>query len=478
MNTIKSKVSKLIQSLNWIGPNDEKLIIYNKKKFLLWNGKAWIKHSKDEIYDIIVRTAHETVGFLEDTKDIIIRDLVRNLSAISSVPRISKGKRRSNPDEVGVTYKSHRNGLLRIQVEQNTVDVALIPFDSDVMVTSVRDYPFDPQAQCPRFIKFINEVLPTEEIPFIQEWMGLCLIPINPTQKFLVAIGSGANGKSATFHAFNHVIGEDDVSNVPLKEFLPNAKFGLILTEDKLLNIAEELDDYGYLASSALKNYVTQGKIIVQEKHQNLYTIKATAKLMFATNFLPKFRDNTDGLTRRMEILSFNNQFLNPTAQDKEYSNEDFWKNTGELPGMLNWAIEGLKRLAHNNWCFTASHGRRELLETYKLTINPAVHFLKEYVEPSEVGEIVCRDLFQLYEKHCKTFGLDHEDAISFGRQIKPMFPAVEHSNRSRSSKDGVRSHIWVGLRYKNDDENAQIAQITPNTIFRAGISESGGQDA
>lgn len=476
MSAIKKKVWVLIRLLNWVGPTGLLQIIYYKKKFYIWDGKAWIKHTKDEVYNIIIRTAHDNDDFLDDTKDSTIRDIIKNLAAICYVDTFKKGKSRTTPDELGVFYKSHTNGILRIQVEKNDIAVRLIPFDCDILVTSTRDYPYDPSAQCPHFLHFLGAILPDEEIFCVQEFMGLTLLPINPTQKFFIYFGEGGNGKSSLVLAHQQMLGEDDISYVPLKEFLPNSKFGLVLTEDKNLNIAEELDDYGYLASSALKNYVTQGKIIVQEKHQNLYSIKATAKLLFSTNSIPTFRDHTDGLIRRIEIVPFTRQFLNPVERDERFSEDDYWKNIGELPGILSWAIEGLKRLAQNNWSFTSSPRRKEILENYKQTSNPAAQFLKDNLEACSTRSEFCSEIFRRYERHCKTFNILPETDIHFGRLVRKVFPLAIQTKSSKQDGKNVRSRSWKGIRFKTSDdpETEQIAQITSASNSSADI---GGQN-
>ncbi len=458
---------KLIQLKNWIGPNGELRIFYYRRYFYIWDNRKWVKKTKDYLFDEIIKTAKIHDDFLDETKESVVRNIIRNLRAICGREEAVFNKPLSNPHEEFVYYKPLINGVLRFQVKDNYVGVTLKPHSPDLFNTCVQDFPYDSKAGCPEFLKFLNEILGPMEIKLVQEWMGLSLIPINPTQKFMVFFGIGANGKSTLLKAHRSLVGEDNVSHVPLKDFLPNAKFGLILTEGKLLNIAEELDDYGYLVSSVLKNYVSQGEVPVQAKHQNIYPIKPTARLVFATNLLPRFKDESEGLTRRMIILPFLNQFLNPKDQDKRFIDDNYWLKIGELPGILNWAIKGLKDLALNDWCFTEPQSVIDTMDQYKRTTNPGIQFLKDYVEVGE-GYIIGRDLYQVYARHCKIFNLIPEDEIAFGRLISKVFITTEQSKGTRISKDRIRSRYWKGITWRKDESDlpiyAQIAQQSQPT--------------
>ena len=55
--------------------------------------------------------------------------------------------------------------------------------------------------------------------PMIQEWFGYNLVYDLSHQRFLIFEGEGANGKSVVCHVLRNLVGEDNVTAVPLEIF-------------------------------------------------------------------------------------------------------------------------------------------------------------------------------------------------------------------------------------------------------------------
>src|SRR5207244_410143 len=69
---------------------------------------------------------------------------------------------------------------------------------------------FDPNAACPNFRRFLDEVLHHDDVAVLQEWMGYCLHRGYPAQVAILFVGEGNNGKSTLISVFQSVLGREN----------------------------------------------------------------------------------------------------------------------------------------------------------------------------------------------------------------------------------------------------------------------------
>lgn len=427
-----------------------KLLFFNGH-FYLYDERKWIVSTLDDIEDDVINLAVEKPSFMQKTPDRLVRDVVRNLRAICKVNNLRIGYPISGEICKRTHYIPLQNGILKLEINNKVLNYSLGPASSNIFNTYLLPYEYNPQIPCDMFLHFMSEVLSPQEVSLVQEWFGYCLIPVNLANKLMIFYGLGANGKSVILLILKLLLGEENVSYMPLQSFLPESRFGLAATEGKLANIAEEIDEDINAASGLLKMFTGGDAVPVERKYKEGFLIKPTARLTFGTNSLPRFKDDSDGLIRRMIILPFKRQFLDERKQNKNFIDRDFWLESGELSGIFNWALEGLNRLVSNNWKFTEPQSVMEVMESYKNTINPTIQFLKDYLELDANGQISVVELYQNYSEHCRTFGIIRSESSSFGRNIRKVFPHVTQS--ANALKVGnIRSRVWYGLKFKNDD--------------------------
>src|SRR5207248_5750687 len=118
-----------------------------------------------------------------------------------------------------------------------------------------------------------------------------------------------------------------------------------------------------------------------------------TARLVLATNNRPRFIDRSMGLWRRMLLVPF--EVVVPREERVPGMDKPgWWARSGELPGMLNWALGGLRRLRAAGR-FTEPAACRRALEDYRTESNPARAFLLSRCRAQD-GERVAKK--KLYE--------------------------------------------------------------------------------
>ncbi len=199
-----------------------------------------------------------------------------------------------------------RNGILDVgRLVAGDADVLIDHTDAFFTLVSL-PYPFDATAACPKWLGFLERNLEAdaERTALLQEFFGLCLTVDTSFHRFLLMHGEGANGKSVICAALRAVLGTDNVSTVPLEAF--GERFQLNQTLGKLANICAEIGEIDKVAEGHLKSFVSGDPMTFERKFKDPIVALPTARLVLATNTLPRFSDRSGGLWRRMIVMPCN----------------------------------------------------------------------------------------------------------------------------------------------------------------------------
>lgn len=425
-------------------------MIHTKTFFWQYLNSRWMRFTEEELINDIIALANEDSAFLSSPTSKNCGEIARILQAICSIKDLKDGTFINEPHLQGIHYIPLQNGILKTTISNGEMGYELLPITHKFFAGYTLPYEYNIKAECQIFMKYLLEIQEQEEIDFLQELFGYCLLPVNYANKFFFFWGQGSNGKSVLCLLLRLLVGKENVSHVPIQGFTFTSDFCIPDTEGKLINLVEETDDVRDFPTGYLKDYITGGPIRIERKFKDAYDIVTTARLIFATNIIPQFKDDTDGFMRRLMILPFKRQFLDETKQDKRFSDKDFWLESNELSGIFLWALNGLGRLMKNNWKFTEPESMKEVLSSYKEVINPILQFLEDNVEFSISGELAVYELYSQYQKHCASYGYNKENANAFGRSVRKVFPQATQS-KNTLTRNGKRTRVWYGIKIKND---------------------------
>ena len=357
------------------------------------------------------------------------------------------------PTRKPCSYISLTNGILNLekvlssrpQDSSNPADY-LIPHSPDWFSLTSLPYAFDPVAPCPIFNAFLehNLELDPERIKLVQEWAGYCLLPTTDEQKFMMMEGSGRNGKSVYIAALTAMLGENNVSAVPLENF--GTPFDKTSTLGMLLNACGDCGEIDKVAEGHIKAFTSGDRMFFNRKNMPGTTCKPTARLLINCNERPRFKDRSDGIWRRLILVPWRVRI----TDDKVVRGMDktaFWQASGELPGIFRWALVGLARLRSQRG-FTRSSIAEQAGDEYREESNPAQCFLAEHVEKAESFGIIKPLLYRLYRRWALENGYHPLAAGAFGKEVKKCFPEIE--SRYRGPKVS-RFHIHKGIRFIGD---------------------------
>ena len=326
-----------------------------------------------------------------------------------------------------------RNGLLDIR------DMSFNEHTPSYLSTVQLNVEYNPQVDCPQFKKFLNEVLDCKLIPLVQEIVGYLLTTNTASQKAFVFWGPARTGKSTLLWVVEYLLlGKKNVSNIPWQEIGDKFKTAELL--GKLANVFSDLPSKSIDDTGIFKVVTGEDYLMAEKKNKNPFKFKPFARLVFSCNELPRnYVDRTEGFYRRLIIVPFNRQ-IEKSKIDKSLK----YKFQREKEGILNWALEGLKRLYENNFEFSENELTDGVKKEYKRENNNVISFVEECCELDGLFSCSRIELYEAYKEFCVEAGLKALSQIKFNKELEGNF----NITRSRSGK--LRS--WNGVRIKLDD--------------------------
>ncbi|MGU8378397.1 phage/plasmid primase, P4 family [Clostridium perfringens] len=326
-----------------------------------------------------------------------------------------------------------RNGLLDIR------DMSFKEHTPSYLSTVQLNVEYNPQVDCPQFKKFLNEVLDCKLIPLVQEIVGYLLTTNTASQKAFVFWGPARTGKSTLLWVVEYLLlGKKNVSNIPWQEIGDKFKTAELL--GKLANVFSDLPSKSIDDTGIFKVVTGEDYLMAEKKNKNPFKFKPFARLVFSCNELPRnYVDRTEGFYRRLIIVPFSRQ-IDKSKIDKALK----YKFQREKEGILNWALEGLKRLYENNFEFSENELTDGVKKEYKRENNNVISFVEECCELDGLFSCSRIELYEAYKEFCVEAGLKALSQIKFNKELEGNF----NITRSRSGK----LRLWNGVRIKLDD--------------------------
>lgn len=449
------------------------VIKYWRDEWYLWRNNHYRKIEHKELFAKVGATIKAEFDRLnveaqENAKDdeppkvqSVTSYLINNVLAATATMVIISGRIELNsylPQRETKNWVAMSNGIVDLDalLDDRDEDEVIRQHTPDWFSTVCLPYAFNPEADCPTFKKVIHRCMEgdQERISLLQEWAGYLLLPDNSQQKFLVLEGEGGNGKSAFMAAIQSMVGSENCSPLTLEKF--NDKFALYTTVGKLLNVGGDMGEIDKAAEGNLKSFTGGDAIYFDRKGISGISCRPTARLMFATNNRPRFSDKSMGLWRRMILIPWRVQ-IPVSERILGMDNPDWWRKSGELPGIFRWAIEGLCRVRTQKG-FSSSKICDTALADYRRETNPAREFLEENLQRDEECKVSSSKLYEFYKSWAHSSGYHPFGATQFGREVHRVFPHIE---RKQLRESNTREWYYVGICFAVD-------QIGGATVFEA----------
>jgi putative DNA primase/helicase len=186
------------------------------------------------------------------------------------------------------------------------------------------------------------------------------------------------------------------------------------------------------------------GQTIDRKYNPNPWTGKLPTRFAILTNELPKLGDASGALASRFIMLLMTNSFY---GRGDRGLTEKLLK---ELPGVLNWALEGwamLKSVGH----FVQPDAAQQALQQLEDLSSPIGAFLRERCEVGPAFAANIGDVFTAWTEWCSGQKRDHTGTTaSFGKDLSAAVAGLKTVQRGAR---GERERVYQGLRLKTEEE-------------------------
>jgi putative DNA primase/helicase len=326
-------------------------------------------------------------------------------NAVESVTRVAinatyKAETRFNepaPDRINV-----QNGTLE---RQGGAWVLREPSREDYLTAQV-PVAYDPNATCPRFLQYLNEIFELDEDKYekarvVLELIGYSLLQSCPFPAFPILIGGGANGKSVLFDVLVKLVGRDQAAAQSLARLGDRFVNGSL--RGKLINLVPEMNVGEVLKDGALKAFTAGDYVSGEFKGKDGFEFKPYATLWTATNNMPHTRDLSEGMARRAIVIPFNRKFAE-SERDPDLTG----KLLKELPGIMAAALQALLGVFERGGFTRPPSSQAALAEWFKDS-DQVAQFAEEacLIGPS-YGPTFHRTLFEAFQHWCEAQNIKH----------------------------------------------------------------------
>jgi len=413
-------------------------------KWLRWDGVRWVEED-EEAHLVMLETARIRNRLALSIEDVDRRRKFQNWANTSEMnfrvnAALSFGEymlpRKFNEFDTEPYVLCCENGIINLRTgefRQATL--------SDWVYKSC-EVTYDRDAQCPRWIQFLNEIFPNNSglIGFIKRAVGYTLTGDVTEQCLFLCHGSGANGKNVFFDTLGNLTGDygQTTSSSTFKEAKNegnNATPEVARMAGARLVKSIEVKEKAPMNIERIKNLtgVTGGtgdRITARFLFRDPFEFVPQFKIWIAVNHLPVVNDTSIAIWRRIHKIPFNAYFP-PGVADPNLP----MTLKGELSGILNWAIEGCLE-----WQRDRLHPPEVVLNAtneYRQESDIVGRFLNEETETQPDTQVQSAVLYDKFKKWCENQGENSVTQKEFTLEM----------NRKGYRKERRKNAIyWVGI--------------------------------
>lgn len=396
------------------------------QSWMKWNGTHWDVFEDEAmertVYDLTrkaVYTAQNKEGGTDTKRWVPNRAVVGNvIHALSSVALVPASTARGGwLNGSGPVVIPCANGLLDIR---NRVLLDPTPLFFGLAHVNAA---WDARATCPRWLAFLNDLWggDPDSIRLLRQWFGYVVSGRTDLQKILLVTGPRRSGKG-TIARVMEALSAGAFAGPTLSDL--GERFGLEKMLGKTLAVVSDMrlgpKDDRHLMTERLLAISGEDTLDVERKHKGgAVTGALPVRFALMSNEVPQFPDAAGAVASRFVMLTMKRSF---------YGMEDTTLKAAvlaELPGIINWALEGLADLEYCGRFIetdSSSASRDELREGSSEYLVFAGERLVQ--APGEWVQI--QDVYQDWIRWAGPRGSYTGAIATFGRMLRAAVPELE----------------------------------------------------
>ena len=416
-----------------------------RARWLLWSGHWWIADDTERVLRLGLEAAHHRYqaawNLPEDQQRAAVKFAVNSRAHHRLVSALAIAKALPPIADAGKHWDQQphlfavRNGVVNLRTGK------LESGKPEDRITRHVDLDFDADAECPRWRRFLSEVMAddAELMEFVRLAIGYSLTGSMAEQCFFVCYGTGSNGKSVLVETIGSVLGPY-ATGASFEAFTDNPGHSESLAKlaGARFVTSAELRENTRLNEQRLKTLAHGNDILTAAmKYGHEFDFVSTAKLWLCVNHRPRVTDDAEGFWRSVRLVPFRCVFSPKTEPDLADKLAD------ERAGILRWCIQ-----ATADWY---QHGVPDVEQVmaasgeWRSEADPLLAFLEDRCVIAADATTVKPDAWLTYVAWCDEQALPQRERLShaaFSRRMKDRFGVAQE----RRKTGRVRIYCGIGL--------------------------------
>lgn len=295
-------------------------------------------------------------------------------------------------------------------------------------ITKISPVAYDPDATCPRFIQFMDEVMQgdKERIAYVQKALGYSLSADTKLECFFILYGATSrNGKGTLMETFLKISGDYGKNSDPLLLAMKYNQSSSGPSEElarldgaRFVNISEP--EKKLVVDAALTKRLTgNDTITARYLHENSFEFKPTFKIFINTNHEPQITDDTLFTSGRVKVIPFNRHF---SEKEQDKGLKAFFTEDSNMSGIFNWLLEGFRRYKSEG--LEVPKSVKEATDAYQLESDRIAQFVKQCLVPAQGKELRSQAVYNRYLTWCRDDqNFKPENQTNFKKGLERFYP-------------------------------------------------------
>lgn len=315
--------------------------------WVVWDGTRWNRDELNTVQELAKDTARSILTEAVVNEDEDVREELARWAKMSQSQRSVSATMSlaSSETEVAAPSEAFDSDPWLLNCTNGTVDLRtaeLAPHAQMQYITKIVGTAFVPEAQCPRWHKFLAQIVPDPDVrEFIRRAVGYSLTGVTSEKVMLILYGAGNNGKSVFLEVLRQVLGEYAAST-PTSMFV-NRKGDSIPNDIARLRsarfvTASETEKGARMDATLVKTLTGGDKVTARFMRQEFFEFTPELKLWLATNHPPRTNDFGEALWSRLRFVPFT---VAIPKEEQIARHELEAALFAEAEGILAWAVHG-----------------------------------------------------------------------------------------------------------------------------------------
>jgi putative DNA primase/helicase len=446
--TEKENLTDLGNVRRFVAQHHERLrAILSKKSspWFTWVGSHWEPDRTGEAMRLAkqtVRSIHQEAERISDEEErgALLQHAYKSEGAerIRAIIDLAKTE-----PEISIREEQLDRDQWLFNCQNGTVDLSsgrLLKHKKTDYITKLSPVEFQRRATAPRWLAFLDDIFAGDEalIGFIKRAIGYTLTGDIREHALFFCYGQGRNGKSTFMETIRELMSDYSVQ-ADFSTFQSTRNDGprhdlARMRGARMVSAIEARGDRSF-DETVVKQMTGGDTVTARNLYESSFEFKPQFKLWLAANHLPLVREQTEAFWSRILMIPFT--VVIPAHKRKKNLSRRLIQ---ELPGILNWALEGCEEWKKNG--LMAPDTVRKAISDYKEEYDVLSEYFKERCKLDRDEWTPRSQLYQSFADWWQeTRGRNPFSHTVFNRMLS------ERTDIRPRKRDGIRGWRGVGVR-------------------------------